>query len=384
MTELFEDNQADLEKAVENLSELLEKPLDVETIPDLRSQMQNATNYVKSRQIILLEDTLQGHLEVVSSAAINSRQLDDVNNSINDALGSFQGSGQQSKQQDTTQQSTGTDTKTNEEITPSDPANIDWKKIDQIAHAKFTGNVEGTVKFGGDWQKPTDVEIIMEKGLDDAKGYRYSINTHPIDSNDCNTAGDILNPVGIPENVVCDEKKPEYCKEGDLSGKHGKLGSKHGHGRRGHNSGNAKDKYSDNYLRFFPQPFSILGRSMVITDDSNNRVACANIISMIDGTQKDEGSFEGTGKASNYQNDYREPTKTGEGQPKVTPFQDGKTVDANSIPAKSNPAIKESPSVDPGIAILEDDTSDAISTSSVPYRFVGLTIASAMLGAVVL
>ena len=128
---------------------------------------------------------------VVSSAAINSRQLDDVNNSINDALGNFQGSGQQPKQQDTTQQSTGTDTKMNEEITPSDPANIDWKKIDQIAHAKFTGNVEGTVKFGGDWQKPTDVEIIMEKGLDDAKGYRYSINTHPIDNNDCNTAGDI-------------------------------------------------------------------------------------------------------------------------------------------------------------------------------------------------
>ncbi|TIA87764.1 hypothetical protein E3P99_02993 [Wallemia hederae] len=63
MTELFEDNQADLEKAVENLSELLEKPLDVETIPELRSQMQNATNYVKSRQSILLEDTLQGHLE---------------------------------------------------------------------------------------------------------------------------------------------------------------------------------------------------------------------------------------------------------------------------------------------------------------------------------
>lgn len=63
MTELFEDNQADLEKAVENLSELLEKPLDVETIPELRSQMQNATNYVKSRQSILLEDTLQGHME---------------------------------------------------------------------------------------------------------------------------------------------------------------------------------------------------------------------------------------------------------------------------------------------------------------------------------
>lgn len=63
MTELFEDNQADLEKAVENLSELLEKPLDVETIPELRSQMQNATNYVKSRQNILLEDTLQGHME---------------------------------------------------------------------------------------------------------------------------------------------------------------------------------------------------------------------------------------------------------------------------------------------------------------------------------
>lgn len=69
---------------------------------------------------------------------------------------------------------------------------------------------------------------------------------------------------------------------------------------------------------------------------------------MIDGTQKDKGSFDGTGKASTYQTDYREPTKTGEGDAKVTPFQDGKTVDANAVPTKSNPAIEESPSVDPG------------------------------------
>lgn len=133
---------------------------------------------------------------VISAAAINSRQLDDINDSVSSALGVYNG-GNQPKQQDTTQQATDTKNNTdankssNEETTPADPNDIDWKKVHQIAHAKFTDKVKGTVKFGGSWKEPTDVEIIIEEGLEEHKEYKYSINVHPIDNGDCNTAGDI-------------------------------------------------------------------------------------------------------------------------------------------------------------------------------------------------
>jgi ariadne-1 len=39
MTELFEDNQRDLERAVEDLSEQLEKPIERDLIPSLRQKV---------------------------------------------------------------------------------------------------------------------------------------------------------------------------------------------------------------------------------------------------------------------------------------------------------------------------------------------------------
>lgn len=63
-TEIFEDNQANLEQAVEALSEMLEKPIDATTIMQLKSDMVNKTNYVKKRAEIILDDTLKGHYEV--------------------------------------------------------------------------------------------------------------------------------------------------------------------------------------------------------------------------------------------------------------------------------------------------------------------------------
>lgn len=41
MTELFEDNQRDLERAVENLSFLLEQPIDVNVLDKLRQDITN-------------------------------------------------------------------------------------------------------------------------------------------------------------------------------------------------------------------------------------------------------------------------------------------------------------------------------------------------------
>jgi len=62
-TLIFEDNQRDLEMAVEQLSELLEKEIDPKTIPILKQQVLDKTVYVSSRMEILLSDCAQGLLE---------------------------------------------------------------------------------------------------------------------------------------------------------------------------------------------------------------------------------------------------------------------------------------------------------------------------------
>ncbi|KAI6166007.1 hypothetical protein EDD17DRAFT_1774563 [Pisolithus thermaeus] len=61
--ELFEDNQRDLERAVEDLSELLESQIEPEIIPTLRQKVTDKTVYVSKRNEIMLEDTAKGFLE---------------------------------------------------------------------------------------------------------------------------------------------------------------------------------------------------------------------------------------------------------------------------------------------------------------------------------
>ncbi|KAF8629287.1 hypothetical protein AX15_003534 [Amanita polypyramis BW_CC] len=61
--DLFEDNQRDLEKAVEDLSELLETPIEPEVISSLRQKVTDKTVYVQKRNDIVLEDTANGFLE---------------------------------------------------------------------------------------------------------------------------------------------------------------------------------------------------------------------------------------------------------------------------------------------------------------------------------
>ncbi|KAJ7633438.1 hypothetical protein DFH06DRAFT_692371 [Mycena polygramma] len=61
--DLFEDNQRDLERAVEDLSELLESPIEPENIPTLRQKVTDKTVYVQKRNQIVLEDTADGFLE---------------------------------------------------------------------------------------------------------------------------------------------------------------------------------------------------------------------------------------------------------------------------------------------------------------------------------
>ena len=59
----FEAPCSDLEKAVEDLSELLEQPIEAETIPALRQKVTDKSVYVQKRNEILLEDTAKGYLE---------------------------------------------------------------------------------------------------------------------------------------------------------------------------------------------------------------------------------------------------------------------------------------------------------------------------------
>lgn len=62
-TELFEDNQRDLEMVVEQLSELLEKPTEDGDVMELKQNVMNKSVYVTNRSEILLEDTARGLAE---------------------------------------------------------------------------------------------------------------------------------------------------------------------------------------------------------------------------------------------------------------------------------------------------------------------------------
>lgn len=59
LTTIFEDNQADLEIAVEALSEMFEKPVAELADPKLKVEIMDKTTYCNKRRIILLEDTAE-------------------------------------------------------------------------------------------------------------------------------------------------------------------------------------------------------------------------------------------------------------------------------------------------------------------------------------
>ena len=54
MTELYEDNQRDLERAVEELSGQLESPIEQETIPAMRQNVTDVAAYVRKGRELLL------------------------------------------------------------------------------------------------------------------------------------------------------------------------------------------------------------------------------------------------------------------------------------------------------------------------------------------
>ncbi|BFZ60834.1 hypothetical protein YB2330_001886 [Saitoella coloradoensis] len=60
VTEIFEDNQRDLEMAVENLSHLCEQPIDPKELSTLKQNILDKTVYVNTRKEVLLSDTAKG------------------------------------------------------------------------------------------------------------------------------------------------------------------------------------------------------------------------------------------------------------------------------------------------------------------------------------
>lgn len=63
VTHLFKPVYSDLERAVEDLSELLEQPIESDYIPVLRQKVTDKSVYVQRRNEILLEDTAKGYIE---------------------------------------------------------------------------------------------------------------------------------------------------------------------------------------------------------------------------------------------------------------------------------------------------------------------------------
>lgn len=84
LTEIFEDNQKDLEMAVENLSEMFEKPIVELSDQKLKVDIMDKTSYCNKRRVILLEDTannlaqgkwlFNGDLNIGSSTSSTSRR----------------------------------------------------------------------------------------------------------------------------------------------------------------------------------------------------------------------------------------------------------------------------------------------------------------------
>lgn len=74
LTEIFEDNQKDLEMAVENLSEMFEKPIGELSDAKLKVDIMDKTSYCNKRRVILLEDTAEN----LAKGTRNSLQMQET------------------------------------------------------------------------------------------------------------------------------------------------------------------------------------------------------------------------------------------------------------------------------------------------------------------
>ncbi|KAG9082278.1 hypothetical protein FRC07_014259, partial [Ceratobasidium sp. 392] len=195
-------------------------------------------------------------------------------------------------------------------------------KYEYVAYAKIKPDpkfeklrVSASFTFKGGYGLPTKVTIKglkgLKKDLSPDGSYLYHIHTNPIpEDGNCTKALAHLDPLNVTEGFICDPAFPQYCQEGDLSGKFGKI--------NGTNSGKVKDmSYDAGRVRWYPEPYSILGRSVVIHFSNKTRIACGNIYSRLDGTADKSG--KPNGKPSNYVKDYPSVAPV-QPSPAVVPF----------------------------------------------------------------
>uniref|UniRef100_A0A0S1MK79 superoxide dismutase n=1 Tax=Phakopsora pachyrhizi TaxID=170000 RepID=A0A0S1MK79_PHAPC len=163
-----------------------------------------------------------------------------------------------------------------------------------VANTNLNGayGVSGQISFT---LIPTTEEVAVKisvKGLmaiNSTAQFGYHIHTNPISSDgNCSSALGHLDPLQVTDAVVCNGTA-RLCQIGDLSGRNGKLPGK---------QSVANVSYTDKFLRFWPQPFTLLGRSIVIHAPNTTRIACGNITSVVDGTADNQG--KPTNQSSNY------------------------------------------------------------------------------------
>lgn len=129
---------------------------------------------------------------------------------------------------------------------------------------------QGTVTFGqNSISEKTYVQVDL-KNLD-GTSENYHVHMLPLsdDEAECSETGGHFNPTSAPYPCVDMEDAQvngTACEYGDLSGKHGSL----------LNHKAVITSYWDSFVPLFGVN-SIIGRSVVIHDAGNNRIACANI-----------------------------------------------------------------------------------------------------------
>jgi Cu/Zn superoxide dismutase len=150
-------------------------------------------------------------------------------------------------------------------ITYGNSASMMWQATlmsDKVQHAEFnfTGSSNGT---------GVSVSACFHGISASEPGpYAYHIHVKPVPADlNCTAAGGHLNPYNTTA-IPCDSTQPQTCEVGDLSGKHSKVpvGEMY------------CTSYVDNYLSVVESnPAYIGGRSVVIHNSNNTRIACGNI-----------------------------------------------------------------------------------------------------------
>ncbi|KAL7409313.1 hypothetical protein BDY24DRAFT_403754 [Mrakia frigida] len=211
----------------------------------------------------------------------------------------------------------------------ADVKSTEASKLDIHVRFEFEGYLDGT---------PTFVKIKALSGLYSnftnggtqpaVNSFAYHIHTNPLVNGSFASAFAHLDTLNLTEGYICNPAFPKYCQNGDLSGKHGNL------------NGTSNGKipafaYSDDFVRFFPEEFSLLGRSIILHGFNKTRLAGGDIISPYDGTA--DVHWNPTGKPSTYNPPSSLPTRAPVQPTPAIIWSNGTVADLNRTKLDSLP-----------------------------------------------